>query len=96
MSLDSSSTYAEIEAAYLDNAGYDEEGSTAKAKAFVVACRLLMLVWPKRADHGDTRLETSIEQIQAELTAAQRWLATHPTDGAAARVKHVDFRNYRQ
>jgi hypothetical protein len=35
-------TLATVLTAYEDNADYDETGSSAKAKAFVVACRKLL------------------------------------------------------
>ena len=40
--LTSSPVHAEVEAAYVDDASYAEDGSVSKAKAFVTGCRILL------------------------------------------------------
>jgi hypothetical protein len=55
--LNSASTVAEIKASYADNASYHEDGSVPKAKAFITACRLLLLKLPKRVNTGGSQGE---------------------------------------
>ena len=45
--LSSSSTRADVEAAYADDASYVEDASVPKARVFVTACRLLILKYPR-------------------------------------------------
>jgi hypothetical protein len=91
-SLDSSSTLAEIEAAYLDNVSYEEDNSTAKAAAFITACKMLLLKRPSSLSAGGSVTFGSQSDIRAELEAAQRWLSQSQEGGS---VKHLDFRNVR-
>ncbi len=76
--LSSSSTLAEIQAAYDDNASYAEDASTVKAVAFITACRLLLRRTYKRQVHGGRggqELEADPSLLRAELEDARRWLA---------------------
>jgi hypothetical protein len=50
--LSSNSTDAEVWAAYDDNASYEEDGSRAKALAFVTACGILRRRLPLSAGRG--------------------------------------------
>ena len=69
--LKSRSTDAEVLAGYDDNASYEEDGSRAKAEAFITACRILRNRLPLSAGRGS---QTFIrESLQAEIEAAQRW-----------------------
>jgi hypothetical protein len=68
--LSSSSTLAQIEAAYADNCSYSEDNSVAKCRAFVTACRLL-LKYPRRTATPQAELETAIDLIQKEKKAAE-------------------------
>jgi len=75
-SLTSASTLAQIKAAYADNASYQEDADVAKARAFVTACRLLLLKTPSKVMHGKAGgIEFSVASIQQQLDAANRWLA---------------------
>ena len=47
--LTSASTLTDVQNAYVDNASYAEDASIAKAKAFVTACRILLLKLPAEA-----------------------------------------------
>ena len=97
--LSSASTLAEIEAAYADSASYAEDNSVAKARAFVTACRLLLLKYPKRTGTPQAELETAIDLIAQEKAAAEKWLESHDTgSGSTAggpRVTRVSFENSR-
>lgn len=97
-SLSSSSTLADIEAAYDDNASYAEDNSAGKAKAFVTACRLLIRRYPKMSAGERASLALSPDLIQKEMADALAWLATHDTSAAATdgpRVTRVDLRDTR-
>lgn len=93
-SLNSTSSIAEVLAAYADNASYEEDGSVAKAKAFVTACRI-MLSWPKRErlGTGGSASEYEIDPIQLrqEIKSAQQYIAANRTDDPSPAVLDVDF-----
>lgn len=93
--LSSSSTLAEIQAAYDDNASYVEDDSTAKAQVFVTACRLLLRQTPKVAVHGGRggrEIQLSPELIRDEMRDAQQWLSQKSTAGRAKRFSLENFR----
>jgi hypothetical protein len=96
--LDSDSTLAEIQAAYDDNSSYEEDGSTTKAKAFITACRMLIRRLPVRSVHGGgggrgQEIETTVEQLQKELQAAQEWLKVNDSSATAAAAESAIFRS---
>jgi len=92
--LDSTSTLADIKAAYADNASYAEDGSTAKAKAFVTACRLLLIKIPKRTAKDNSELEMDTKLIREEMDSANQWLAANGGTGGPS-VKYADTSNFR-
>lgn len=89
--LTSSSTLAQIKAAYVDNASYAEDNSPAKARAFITACRILLLKLPRSAEGpgGGERVELEPRIIQDEANRAHRWLALN--SGTGAGVVHRDM-----
>ncbi len=92
----SASTDAEVEAAYDDNASYAALGSAAMARAFCVACRILLRRVAKRTVHGGQRgfeVEVDPRMVQQELQQAQAWLAT--ADAAGGGVKYTDLSDFR-
>lgn len=95
--LSSASTAAEVRAAYMDNASYEEDGSATKAAAFITACRLLLLMMPKLINQGSAQLATSPDQIRAEMTRAQAWYATNAETSAGGNgsVRYADLRDFR-
>jgi hypothetical protein len=95
--LNSASTLAEIEAAYADNASYAEDNSVAKCRAFITACRLLVLKYPKSTGTPLAELTTAIDLVQGEKKAAEKWLESHDTSGGSAgpRVTRVSFESCR-
>jgi len=95
--LSSASTIDEIKAAYADNASYEEDASASKAKAFVTACRLLLLKLPKMAttEGGRQQLMLNPELIQGEMERATNWLSTSSAGAASGGVKHVDLQGFR-
>jgi len=99
--LNSNSTLDEIQASYADNASYEEDGAATKARAFITACRLLVLKLPKRSavgggGAGAQELELDVPLIQGEMAAAKAWLAANDTATNTGQTKHVDFTDFRR
>lgn len=96
--LSSASSLADVEAAYDDNASYEEDQSTSKALAFRTACRILFRMLPKRAvkgERGEEEIELDLGLIAKELERVESWLAANPVTSAASRTKYVDFSGFR-
>jgi hypothetical protein len=94
--LSASSSYSEIRAAFDDNASYEEDGSVAKAKAFITACRMLLRRTPKRAavGGGGHELELDPAIIKEMMADAQEWIAANDVI-AGGRTTYADFTNFR-
>lgn len=91
--LSSTSTWAEVTAAYDDNASYAEDASSTKAAAFITACRVLLRRLPKRSVHGGRggeEIEMDTRLIAEELRDAKRWLGTQ-----SSVVRQADFSSFR-
>lgn len=94
--LTSASTLAEVEAAYADNASYEEDESLTKCAAFITAARILLVKLPKRAAHNERDVEMDTERISGEIKQAQAWQRANAGVAAGGSgVKHVDLRNFR-
>jgi len=91
--LASSSTDAEVLAAYDDNASYEEDESTAKAAAFITACRFLLRRMARKSGDGTVEAELSPDLVRDELKAAQSWLAANGQTGGGA--LYADLSIYR-
>lgn len=91
--LTSSSTLAQIEAAYADNASYAEDDSLAKAKLFETACRLLIFKLPRSAGHGDAQV--TLNDLRDELRDVQSWIAQKGSNTTNPGVIHADFTEFR-
>lgn len=92
--LTSASTLDQVIASYADNASYQEDQDPGKARAFVTACRILLLKLPSKSAHGrGGSIELSVAEVRMQLEAAQRWLATSPA--ATNDVAHPTFQNFR-
>lgn len=78
MSLTSSSTLDQVLAEYKANADWSTEQSLAKAKAFVVACRYLLVMRPESARRGTESFEWSAEVIQQQLNEAEEFIRQSP------------------
>lgn len=97
-SLSSASTLTEIENSYLDNASYEEDASVTKAKAFVTACRMLLMKWPALVSQGGNQLQLNAAGIKAQLERAQAYVAANGSSGTAGQsgsVKHPSFATFR-
>ena len=77
--LNSASSLDDVQASYADSASYHEDGSPAKARAFITACRLLLLLLPKRASRGGRAQGEEIELdprlLAEQITEAKRFLS---------------------
>lgn len=73
--LSSSSTDAQVWAAFDDNASFEEDGSAGKAAAFITACMILLRRMPRRFDTDGQSAEFNSDQIQSELDRARRFVA---------------------
>ena len=95
--LSSSSTTAEIQAAYDDNGSYEEDGSVTKCAAFITAVRLLIRRLVTEAAHGAerVRLDENLRQYRQELKHAQAWLAAQGGTDGAPRVRHRSLEEFR-
>lgn len=97
--LSSSSSRDEVIAAYVDNASFEEDASLAKARAFITACRILLVKLPRRAESGaggGTAIELSPALVRDELARARAWLAANggargPGGTVAPTVKHFSI-----
>lgn len=95
MPLSSTSTLAEIKAAYADNASYEANDSVSQAQAFIAACRLLLLKLPKRTVTGNRyELELDLDLIRDELEAAKRWASVRGSNDSG-NVIFPSFDNFR-
>lgn len=98
MPLDSTSTLAEVKAAYADNAAYDELGSVPKAKAFVTACRLLIFLLPTAAGQGGETITLDKAGLLAEMSQAKAWLSLNDpasTQRFRGETTRVDLSRFR-
>jgi len=93
--LSSSSTDAEVWAAYDDNPSYEEAWTRVKALAFLTACRVLRRRLPLSASRGPQSVTR--ESLDAEISAAKAWLDAHPatTGSGRGRVRYLSMENYR-
>lgn len=94
--LTSASTLDEINAAYADNASYDEDNSASKCKAFITACRLLLIKIPAMVRSGgrhEVQMNTSL--IQAAMNDAQRWKSSGSSGSGSAGNIGISFANFR-
>jgi len=96
MPLSSTSTYAEIQAEYLDTAGYDATGDVALARRFITACRYLILLSPQRSEHGDERIEFDRDRIKDQEAAAKAFVKANATvsEGGSGYI-HADLAEFR-
>jgi hypothetical protein len=78
MALNALSTLDEINAAYAENASYLEDGSPDKARQFITACRLLILMLPRRATKGGRNqgeeIELQPQLLKDQIDEARRFL----------------------
>ena len=72
--IDSTSTDADITAAYMGNCGYREDDSATMAAAFVTACMAMMARGITRFQHGEEALHFSPEDLRELVKDAQSFI----------------------
>jgi len=93
--MTTASEIATAEAAYFSNADYAEVRSAPKARAFVTACRKLLIA-PSSMVKGANSISNRIDLLRDELRDAQKWLERFsPDDIPGPIVTKTDFRNFR-
>jgi len=92
-SLTSSSTLAQIKAAYADNASYIEDGSATKARAFITACRLLICQLPAKVLKGGSEVDLDVRLLADQIADAQAFLTQAAV--ASRPVKVFSIENFR-
>lgn len=98
-SINSTSTLAQVEAAYDDNASYAEDRDPAKCRAFITACRMLIRRYPRATASGQTHTQFSVDLLTQQLAVAEQWLEANDTQSPAAsgpRVTRVSFEQFRE
>jgi len=91
--VDSSSTNAQVFAAYDDNASYEEDGSVTKAKAFMTAIRIILRRRPQMT--LKEQMQISFETLQKELQHAREWLAANPGTSGRRDTRFGNLSNFR-
>jgi hypothetical protein len=99
MALSSTSTTADVLAAYADNADFEETNDVAKARAFISACRLLLS--PKHTlkrsvsgGRSGSEVELMPEVIERRMDEARRFVAA-VVAAQSGGVIHVDLTSFR-
>lgn len=91
--LSSANNIGEIKAAYANNASYVEDGSPAKARKFITACRMLIMRLPKRVSVGGGQgeeVELEVRTLQDQIGDAQRFLTTANVAAAPTRCYSIE------
>ena len=94
MALSSSSTLAEVQAAYDDNANYDVEGSVTQCGTFIHASRILLRRLADQVQRGDHLMRQECRRTELALKRAEDWLDKHQAvpAGAVGRDRFVRVR----
>lgn len=88
--LTSSSTIAEVCAAYDDNCLYDIDGSTTKARLFIQACRILLRRRPEMTSTDGLSAKYPTSVIETELRRAQAYMAANSAASRRQSVRVAD------
>lgn len=93
--LSSSSTDAEVRAAFDDNASYAEDNDTTKAAALETACLILLRREPLQGGRNGTMFALDKQSVREVLARVRLWLSARGASGGGASSRHYDFRNFR-
>ena len=87
--IDSTSSLADVKAAYYDNAAYDVDGSMQEAQTFLAACRQLLVRLAKRAATGSRAEEVEIDPgvLERQMNECKRWIFAQNTHAAGAQTR---------
>lgn len=94
--VSSSSTRAQIEASFDDNASYAEDNSVTKARAFVTAGRILLRRYAEQSTLGATSLRRNLSMIKEQVDEAVQWLQQHDTAREGGRYTVATFDGRRE
>ena len=94
MAEDSSSTFAEVEAAYDDNAGYDVNGSVEECKLFIVAGRILLRRLNEQTKQGDDEARKRTKAIQDAVDEALKWWKANDTAATTTSRSTTNFKAF--
>jgi hypothetical protein len=94
--VDSSSTLAQVEAAYDDNADYRDSSSVTKAREFAKACRILVRRYLSGVSNDGTSVNRNVELIKDQLEDVEVWLDGNDTARTGDSTVILDFREARQ
>lgn len=79
----------------MDNASYEEDASIAKARAFVTACRFLLMMTPAmQMQDGKDQLMWSVTSIREAMESARKWISANPqldSSGSSTGVRQYTF-----
>ena len=99
MTIDRTTTQAELNRLYLDNCGYEEVGGSsgaAMAKVFVTVCLAMLRRGIRAIEEGDTKYEFTPTILRDLIKDARRFAAANDTSSATGpRVTHFSFENFR-
>jgi len=90
MAITGTTTQDEAITQYLENVGYDINGSIASCKLFIEACRALLALMPAKWSKTTSNFEYDPALWRASATEALAWLSENQT-GAGGSVKHIAF-----
>jgi hypothetical protein len=93
-SLSSSSTDAQVWAAYDDNAGFEENGSPSQAAAFITACVILLRRRPVQMSNDNHTVAFDGMAVREQLNRARKWLSVNKS-GNGNGVRFIDFSGLR-
>jgi len=98
--VSSSSTDAEVIAAYEDNASYDVASDVTMCREFIAACRVYLRRMTEATQHGDASVRDTYQKIREELDAALRWWRANDSTaagiGARGGVKVLSIEDFRK
>lgn len=92
--LSSSSTLQEIENEYLDTVSYEEDSSISKARRFITACEMLLLLRPSQMASGGQLTYGDQAQLARKAEHARQFVAAQQS-GNKGRARFADFSNLR-
>lgn len=90
MAIDAASTQDQIVGEYLENCGYDLEGSVSKCQAFIKACRALLIMHPQNWSQTSTTIQFDPRLWKDQLDGAMNWLRANQDDRSGS-VRHLSF-----
>lgn len=95
MAIDSTSTYAQVEAEYRDTADYLIDQSASKARRHAAAIRHLLVLLPSNSVKGANSVSMRVDLLHDELRRAEAYALAAGRSSPSANVIRPDFRGMR-